>query len=171
MVLPRLAARRPVHRRQFEAFERETGRDGAAAQRPIAEGFRCLPGARRYCHLRDLVRMDIAAEPDDLFARAVDQRQLEGCAGVIVPYLDRVDAVPMRALAARQQEIDRGRGGGLRSSARMMSAAVLISVRIYFCGRGFRQTLGWAPCRPCRCRPRLPAGRRAETGFPSSRRR
>ena len=31
-------------------------------------------------------------------------------AGVKMPDLHRVDAMPMRALAAREQEIDRGRG-------------------------------------------------------------
>ena len=36
---------------------------------------------------------------------------VSGAAGVIVPDLGGIDAVPVRALAARQQEIDRGRGG------------------------------------------------------------
>ena len=59
--------------RQFEAFERKAGRDRAAAQRPVAERFGRLPGARRHRHLRDFVGVDIGAEPDDLFLGAVDQ--------------------------------------------------------------------------------------------------
>ena len=45
------------------------------------------------------------------FARTIDYRQCQRRAAVIVPDLDRVDAVPVRALAARQQKQDRGRGG------------------------------------------------------------
>jgi hypothetical protein len=36
-------------------------------------------------------------------------RELERRAGVIVPAFGRVDLVPMRALAAREQIVDRGR--------------------------------------------------------------
>ena len=36
--------------------------------------------------------------------------QAQRRAGMEVPRLRRIDAMPVRALAARQQEIDRGRG-------------------------------------------------------------
>src|ERR1035441_9323951 len=76
--------------------------------------------------------MDVGAEPDDLLFGAVHHFELEGRASVVVPDFDRVDAVPVRAFAARQQEINRRGGGaavdhtgsGARASARMMSVAV-----------------------------------------------
>ena len=46
--------RRPAFRRQLEALEFETRRDGAAAQRPVAEAFRRLPGVSRHDGLRAL---------------------------------------------------------------------------------------------------------------------
>src|SRR6202158_4157746 len=111
VVLARFGSRRPPPRRQLEALEREAGRDRAAGKRPIAEAFRRLPRARRHRDLRNLAAGEIGAKADDFFLGAVDHRQLQRRAGVIVPDLDRVDAVPVRALAARQQEQDRGRSG------------------------------------------------------------
>ena len=54
--------------------------------------------------------MDIGAEPEHFFLGAVNQRQFQRRAGVVVPDLHRVDAVPMRSFAVRQQIQDRGRG-------------------------------------------------------------
>ena len=59
--------------RQLEALERKAGRHRAAGERPVAEAFRRLPGARRHRHLRNLACGDIGAEPDNFFGRAVDQ--------------------------------------------------------------------------------------------------
>jgi hypothetical protein len=55
--------------------------------------------------------MDIGAEPNNLLFGAVHYFELERRAGVVAPDFDRIDAVPVRAFAARQQEINR-RGGG-----------------------------------------------------------
>ena len=70
--------------------------------------------------------MDVGAEPDDLFFGAVDDFELERRAGVIVPDLDRVDAVPVRALAARQQELDRGGGGAAVDVARVAKGLAIV---------------------------------------------
>jgi hypothetical protein len=53
-------------------------------------------------------------------AIAVRNFKRQRAAGVKMPDLDRVDAMPVRALAARQQEIDRGRN----------RASVLIKARV-----------------------------------------
>ena len=47
--------------------------------------------------------------PFDRTLRIQRDRQLERGAGVIMPAFGRVDLVPMRALAAREQKIGRGR--------------------------------------------------------------
>jgi hypothetical protein len=52
--------------------------------------------------------MDVGAQAEDLFLGSVDHFELQWRAGVIVPDFDRVDPVPMRALAARQQKKNRG---------------------------------------------------------------
>ena len=44
------------------------------------------------------------------FDAVARDRQRQRRAGMPMPDLDRIDAMPMRSLAARQQEIDRGRG-------------------------------------------------------------
>src|SRR5665213_3193824 len=117
--LSRFVAWLPVLGRQLEAVEGKAGRDRAADQGPVAEGFRRLPGARRHRELRHLVAVDVGAEPDDFFFRAVHHFELERRAGVIVPDLGGVDTMPVRALAARQQEIDRGGGGAAVDDARI----------------------------------------------------
>ncbi len=113
---------------------------------------------------------------------------------VMVPHLDRVDAVPMRALAARQQEIDRGRTQcarrrRMRSSRKRLAIMPAFRMRLQVeprddlggrrgwhittcsCARAARRTP--APDRrpSCAAWPRLPARRRAGTRWPSSRRR
>ena len=52
----------------------------------------------------------VVAELADVIGNVQDKR----AAGVIMPGLDRIDPVPVRAFSARQQEIDRG---GERASA------------------------------------------------------
>ena len=112
--------RLPSGGRQLKSGERKSRRDRAAEQRPVAEALRRLPGARRHDGLRLLAGGEVAAEPDsldrrrDLAAISSSERR----AGVEVPDLGGIDAVPMRALAARQQEIDRGRGGAAARPSR-----------------------------------------------------
>src|SRR5262249_53739031 len=109
---------------ELETGELESGRDRAADQRPVAEGFCRLPGMRRHHCLRTLAGGEVASE-NEAFDRAVAaccELELERAAGVIVPDFGGVDAVPVRALATRQQEIDRGR----------MRAAVRAGVAVRF---------------------------------------
>ena len=83
-------------------------RDGAADQRPVAGAFGGLPGLRRHDRLRYFAGGEIGTEPDAASAIAIGDLQHQRAAGVIVPDLHRIDAMPVRAFAARQQEIDRG---------------------------------------------------------------
>src|SRR5208283_4467599 len=105
--------RRPSRRRQLEARKREARRDCASGQRPVAEARRGLPGVGGDNGLRAFAGGEIGAEADALDRRAGVERnlELERGAGIMVPGLGGVDAMPMGALAARQQEIDGGRGG------------------------------------------------------------
>src|SRR6202790_1481084 len=101
---------RPGPRRQFESRKIETRRDGAAAKRPITERLHRLPGMSRHDRLRALAGGEIAAERQALDAsrrRRDFKRQRR--AGIPMPNLDGVDPVPVRALAAPEQKIDRGR--------------------------------------------------------------
>src|SRR5581483_3633644 len=109
----------PAGRGEFEIIELEAGRHGAADQSPVAQRFRGLPGARRDRELRHLVGVNVGAQRHDLLLGAVDHFELERAAGVIVPDLDGVDAVPVRALAAGQQEQDGGRSGAAVMAARV----------------------------------------------------
>ncbi len=126
---------------------------------------------------------------------AVDDFELERRAGVIVPDLDGVDAVPVRALAARQQEIDRGRGGAAVDHAGIAEGLAVVAAfgmrleieraddvgggergmvadsELVLARADFGEHLRRPACRPCRCRPRPPADRRAGTDWPASRRR
>ena len=70
--------------------------------------------------------MDIGAEPDDLLFGAVHNFKLERRAGVIMPDLDRVDAVPARAFAACQQEINRRRGGAAVNDTRIAEGLAIM---------------------------------------------
>jgi hypothetical protein len=104
--------RAPAGRRKLEAVECKARRDGAAEKRPFAEGFGGLPGMRRNHRLRRFAGGKIGAEaqPDYGTARLGDG-EFERRAGIPMPDLGGVDAMPMRALAAREQEIDRSREG------------------------------------------------------------
>ena len=103
------AMRLPILRRQFEFRKVESGRDGAADQRPVAGAFGRLPGMRRHDRLRRFAGSEVGAEPDAALPAVIGDLQRQRAAGVIMPDLHRIDAMPVRALAARQQEIDRGR--------------------------------------------------------------
>ena len=80
--------------RQFETVERKAGCHGAASERPMTETFRCLPSAGWHHRLWDFACMDISAETEDFFFRAIDQFKFERRARVIVPNfrLRRCDA-------------------------------------------------------------------------------
>src|SRR5579885_102539 len=92
-------SRPPARRRQFEAVEIEGRRHCAAGERPIAGALGRLPGARRHDHLRDLAGMDVGTKADNLLFGAIHDFELERRAAIVMPDLDRIDAVPMRALA------------------------------------------------------------------------
>src|SRR4051794_39642846 len=95
-------SRGPPLRRQLEFCKIKTGRDGAADQRPVAGAFGGLPRLRRYNRLRLIARGEIGAEPGAALAAIIGNLQGKRTAGVIMPDLHRIDAVPMRALVARQ---------------------------------------------------------------------
>ena len=67
---------------------------------------------RRNDALRALAGGKVIAKHEAL-ARSGHRRdfELKRRAGMPVPDFDRIDPVPMRALAARQEKIDRGRDG------------------------------------------------------------
>src|SRR6185437_3399648 len=115
-----LLSRRPVLRRQFEFRKIEPGRDGAADQCPVAGALGRLPGVRRHDSLRHFAGGEIGAERNAASSGIVGDLERQRIAGVIVPDLDRINAVPVRAFATCQQEIDRGGEG----------AAVGIAARI-----------------------------------------
>src|SRR5208283_1939441 len=82
---------------------------------------------RRHRELRNFAGMDVGAEPHDLLFGAVHHFELERCAGVIMPDLDGIDAMPVRAFAARQQEIDRGGGGAAVDHARVAERLAVVA--------------------------------------------
>jgi hypothetical protein len=63
---------------------------------------------RRHDRLRCFAASEIGAKPDAAPAAPIGDFQGQRVAGVIVPDLHRVDAVPVRALASREKEKDRG---------------------------------------------------------------
>ncbi len=101
-----------AHRRRANSkrCKIESGRDGAADQRPVASAFGGLPRMSRNDRLRLLVRRQVGAKSDHALTIVVSDPQRQRFAGVVVPDLDRIDAVPVRALALCQQEVDRRRG-------------------------------------------------------------
>src|SRR5262245_30427443 len=101
--------RLPAGRGHLELLPLEGRRHGAADQGPGSERARALPYAARYHALGQLADREVAAQPQVMDAPAVlAQRQLERRAGIVVPDLVGIDhAVPVRALAGPQQEIDR----------------------------------------------------------------
>src|SRR5262245_49763156 len=102
----------PVLRGELETGEFETRGDGAADQRPVAEAFGRLPGTGRNNRLWPFAGREISPERDALDRPSRTRRDFERKrrARIIVPDLGGIDPMPMRALATRQQEIDRGRG-------------------------------------------------------------
>src|SRR5689334_16418269 len=95
---------RPARRGQFESVKRKSGRNSTSGERPVAEAFGRLPGARGYRHLRHLAGMNVGTKSENLFLGAVDDLELERSASVIMPNLHCVDAVPVRSVPACKQE-------------------------------------------------------------------
>jgi len=106
---PIRSLRRPPLWRQFEAGKVEARRDGAAEERPVAERLRRLPGTSRHRRLGSFAAGEVAAERQSLDAsRRVGDFKQKRRARIPMPELNGVNAMPVRALAARQQKIDRG---------------------------------------------------------------
>src|SRR5215510_8478830 len=105
----------PAPRGKLETLKFKTRGDRAADQRPVAEAFGGLPGIGGNNGLRPFAGGEIGPERNALDRRSLASRDRERkrCACVVVPDLGRVDPMPVRTLAARQQEVDRGRGGAV----------------------------------------------------------
>ena len=103
-----LDRRRPALRSQFELREIEPRRDGASDQCPVAGAFGRLPCYHGTIACGRSPAGEIGPSP----TAATCHRHRRSRASAARPRNNarphRVDAVPMRALAARQQEIDRG---------------------------------------------------------------
>jgi len=105
--------RRPRFRRQFEAFELESG--ARRCSRPVSSSPRlsaaCQASAGKTawgCSPRTRSGPSVRRSTGPSPRAAEFEQQRRAC--VEVPHLGGIDPVPVRALAARQQEIDRGRG-------------------------------------------------------------
>src|SRR5258708_19191008 len=103
--------REPIRFGQFEFCKIESGRNGASDQRPVAAALGRLPRLSGHDRLRLFAGAEMGTEPDRTPAAVIGDVQGQRAAGVIMPNLDCIDAVPVRALAVRQQEIDRRRCG------------------------------------------------------------
>ncbi len=69
-----------------------------------------MPGGRRHDGLGPFAGGDVGTELDRVRrAILIGDLQIERAAGVIVPDLDGIDAMPVRAVAPRQQVVDRSR--------------------------------------------------------------
>jgi hypothetical protein len=98
-------------RRELEPLELEARRHRAADQRPVAETLRRLPNVSRHDRLRAFATGKVGTQRHAVDGTVHVGRDLEPerRSGVVMPCLDRIDPVPVRALTARKQEIDRGR--------------------------------------------------------------
>jgi hypothetical protein len=103
--------RRPILGSKLKAGELETRRDRAAAERPLAKACGGLPGAGANDRLRPFACREIRPERDALDWRPFLLGDLEQQrrARIVVPDLGCIDPMPVRALVARQQKIDRRR--------------------------------------------------------------
>src|SRR5258705_4053652 len=103
-----LAIRRPAPRRYLERRKIKAGCDRAAHQRPVAGAFGSLPCLYRDNGLRHFARGEIGTESHAALAAIAGNLQAQRVARVVMPDLHRIDAMPVRALAPRQQEMDLG---------------------------------------------------------------
>src|SRR3954467_4602306 len=98
-----LVRRLPSLRRYLEPRKIKTGCDRAARQRPVAGAFGSLPRVYGNDGLRHVACGEGGTEPNAALAAIVGNLQAQGVACVIMPDLHRIDAVPVRAFAPRQQ--------------------------------------------------------------------
>src|SRR5262249_14272945 len=63
--------------------------------------------------LRALTCLEIGPQCDRAFLAGLDNGEAQRCSRVPMPTFGSVHPVPMRMLAAREQKVDRGRGGPL----------------------------------------------------------
>ena len=98
----------PIRTRRIRMPERRCSRPASNRR-----SLRGLPAPGRHDSLGTLARRQIRAEHEaaNRSGLGVGDLQHQRRAGVKMPDLGGVDAVPVRAFAARQQEIDRGRRG------------------------------------------------------------
>jgi hypothetical protein len=78
--------------------------------------------------LRHFACGQIRAESDAAPAFIVGDFQHQRAAGVIVPGFHRIDTVPVRALATRQQEVDcSGSGTSVRAEALIAKSLAIVA--------------------------------------------
>src|SRR5262249_20800264 len=101
---------------------------------PVAGGLGALPGLRRHDRLRPLARGEVGPELHRVRRAAFGNGNLqdECAARVMVPDLHRINPVPMRALAAGEQKIDRGRAGAALAIAALIAKhlAIIAAFRV-----------------------------------------
>src|SRR4051812_17278706 len=97
----------PALGRHFEAVKGESGRHGAAHQRPGTERARCLPAEARHDHLRSFALAEIRAEAMHIDMPAImREAEIQWRARMPVPDLIGIDAMPMTDLAFAQEIVD-----------------------------------------------------------------
>src|SRR5262249_12035012 len=120
--------------------------------------------------------MDAGAQAEDLFLGTIDHFELERRARVIVPDFDRVDPVPARALAARQQKENRSGSRAAFNLPRVAKGFAIVpalrvrleSERAYYFGRSGR---GHGYVKICSCAPEFPRNPQRAPAPPSLFRR
>src|SRR5262245_7512962 len=113
-------------RRHLEAGKLEPWCHGAANERPGPEALRLLPGVRRNHRLWAFSRCEVDAEPRVAAPGGIGNRQQQRRAGVPVPDLGRIDAMPARNLAGLEQEVDRRRVGPPQRPAHRISERLAV---------------------------------------------
>lgn len=104
-------SRMPPLRRKLEAIEFERRRDRAADEGPGTKRTRGLPLEWLDDELRTLTGAQVGPQDPPPSRLSFDAGlELERCAGVEVPDLGGVDAMPMRTLASLEQEVNRRSG-------------------------------------------------------------
>src|SRR4029078_9557026 len=100
--------RLPILRRQFKCRKIKSGRHGAADQRLVPVAFGGLQGRRRHDRLRLFAGGEVRPEPEAPLSIVIRDLQRQRVACVKWTELNGIDAMPVRTLAAWQQEIDHG---------------------------------------------------------------
>jgi hypothetical protein len=76
----------------------------------------------RHDRLRPVASGEIGAEPKALALSVLHRLKQQRCAAVPMPGLDRIDAVPVRALATREQKINSSRSRATLDEPRVAKA-------------------------------------------------